>query len=187
VSVATLAFARKYSEKWRIPQKLPVVVHHFVYRETTQYPALLYIASKVHTSNQFDGDLEGDGLDELAGDDALGSLARMLFDAAPARNGLEQLFASLEEMKADSRSFLDAQFNDDGTASKQLAETGQAVFVPDGALQLGFAPARTDSGESILALLEEHERITREQREHNAVRAQRKLEALLSTGQMPLF
>src|SRR5581483_8872214 len=106
---------------WRIPQKLPVVVHHFVYRNTTQYPALLYVASKVHTANQFDGDLEGDGLDELAGDDALGSLAKLLFSGSAPKNGLEELFASLDAMKADARTFLDQSF--DGGAAPDAGET----------------------------------------------------------------
>jgi hypothetical protein len=140
----------------------------------------------VHTSNQFDGDLEGDGLDELAGDDAVGSLARLLFDGAPAGNGLEQLFASLEETKADSRTFLDASFNVNEEPDS-LAQAEPTVLVSPAPLQPDLGPARSDHGESILALLEEHERITQEQRGRNVARAQRKLEALLNAGQMSLF
>ena len=196
VCYRTVTVRQASRRSWRIPQKLPVFVHHFVYRNTTQYPALLYIATKVHTANQFDGDLEGDGLDELAGDDALGSLARMLFDAAPARNGLEQLFASLDDMKADSRTFLDDEFNNEGglavPAPAYEAESVAAAgdFEPERtgeALQLGFAPGRSTAGESILSLLEEHDRLSTEQRERNAARTRRKVEALLSAGQMPLF
>jgi hypothetical protein len=186
VCYRTVTVRQASRRSWRIPQRLPVVVHHFVYRNTKQYPALLYIATKVHTSNQFDGDLEGDGLDELAGDDAVGSLARLLFDGAPAGNGLEQLFASLEDIKADSRTFLEAGFKADEEADI-LAQGDAPLFVPREPLQLDFAPAATERGESILALLEEHERITREQRERNVARGQRRLEALLSSGQMPLF
>ena len=57
-------FGRFVGRSYRIPQKLPVRVHHLVYGNTAQYPALLYVASKVHTANQFDGELEGDGLIE---------------------------------------------------------------------------------------------------------------------------
>jgi len=186
VCYRTVTVRQASRRSWRIPQRLPVTVHHFVYRNTKQYPALLYIATKVHTSNQFDGDLEGDGLDELAGDDAVGSLARLLFDGAPAGNGLEQLFASLEETKADSRTFLDASFNVNDESDRP-AQAEPAVVVSPAPLELDFGPAGSDHGESILALLEEHERITREQRERNTVRAQRKLEARLNAGQMSLF
>src|SRR5581483_6570930 len=187
VCYRTVTVRQASRRSWRIPQTLPVTVHHFVYRNTRQYPALLYIATKVHTSNQFDGDLEGDGLDELAGDDAVGSLARLLFDGAPAGNGLEQLFASLEDMKAESRTFLDTEFDDDGAAivsERSPISDGDAHAETS---QLAFAATRTDAGESILALLEEHERITSEQRARNAARGQRKLEARLSAGQIPLF
>ncbi len=191
----TVTVRQASRRSWRIPQKLPVFVHHFVYRHTTQYPALLYIATKVHTANQFDGDLEGEGLDELAGDDALGSLAKMLFDAAPARKGLEQLFASLDEMKADSRSFLDGGFN----AEEQTPLPAEMPRTAPGAaeslapesdvdvLQLAFAPTGPSGGESILALLEEHERLRNEQRARGAARVARRIEAQLAAGQMSLL
>ncbi|MDE3075536.1 MAG: hypothetical protein KGJ86_08910, partial [Chloroflexota bacterium] len=197
VNYRTVTVRQASRRSWRIPQKLPVFVHHFVYRHTTQYPALLYIASKVHTANQFDGDLEGDGLDELAGDDALGSLAKMLFDAAPAKNGLEQLFASLEDVKADSRSFLDSQFDEEeqpswsSTRGLDTACGAPAEQSPPGCdediLQLAFAPACSGNGESILSLLEEHERLQKEQRQRNAGRVAKRFEALLAGGQLPLL
>ncbi len=177
VCYRTVAVRQASRRSYRIPQNLPVRVHHLVYRNTAQYPALLYIASKVHTANQFDGELEGDGLDDLAGDDALGSLAKMLFSGLAPKDGLEDLFASLDAVKADSRTFLDSSF--------EPGEPEPAEDRASAAEELCQEP--TPLQECLQSLLDEYDRLREAQQARTAATGQRKRQAQLQAGQLPLL
>ena len=199
---STVTVRQASRRSWRIPQKLPVRVRHYVYDQTEQIKALLHIATKVHTSNQFDGDLIGDGLDELAGDDAVGMLAKQLYEGAVAKDSLEALFANIEEVKADQDTYLDSSFHSEegvvltDTQHPRLAATAVAPISTDdpasgwtvnGLLQLAFVPSPASDGESLLSVLERHDAILAEQRVRQTARSQKKREATLASGQLTLF
>jgi hypothetical protein len=179
VNYRTTTVRQASRRSWRIGQRQPVTVYHLVYGGTVQTAALGLIARKVHSSNLFDGDLSAGGLDEMVEDESLVALAKQLLeDAIPQDGGLEELFANREQVLKTDEAFIDQAF------SPELVTARPAGFTP--ALFQASADAE-EQAETLSRLLEEHERLRAEQNEKARRQAERRLQAVVESGQMLLF
>ncbi|MHB8620701.1 MAG: DEAD/DEAH box helicase, partial [Chloroflexota bacterium] len=183
---------------WRVIQTGDVEVYFWAYQNTAQVKALYHNARKIQAANRFDGDLVGDGLDELVQDDAVGMLARELFDdgASVTKDSLEALFAASEEYAMSDGQYVDAAFMPADDGARSVVPDARPV-VSDGRLivpveapplvavrQLAFAPTTSNT---LAVLLEEQDRLISAKRARNAARAGRRIDELVRAGQMALF
>ena len=156
-------------------------MYHLVYGGTVQTAALGLIARKVHSSNLFDGDLSAGGLDEMVEDESLVALAKQLLeDAIPQDGGLEELFANREQVLKTDEAFIDEAFSPELT----LVTTSPAGFTPT---LFQVSVDTEEQTETLSRLLEEHERLRAEQNEKTRRQAERRLQAVVESGQMLLF
>lgn len=134
---------------WRIGQKQPVTVYHFVYEGTAQHTGLTLIAKKVRASQMLEGELSNDGLVELAEDgedgESLMELARVIaganssigksqrqdqykgaeLQAEEAHLSLEDLFNSLHRQELEAARFV---LEDERADSQELEAAIQRIY-----------------------------------------------------------
>jgi hypothetical protein len=113
-------------------------------------------------------------------DESLVSLAKQLLeDAIPRDGGLEELFATREQVIRREETFLDDSFS----IESPPAPLGELV-VPS-VIQVSLPTA--ESAETLTRLLAQQEQFRAEQIKRAQRQAERRLQAVVETGQLVLF
>lgn len=148
---STYVMRQASRRSWRIGQKQPITVYHFVYEDTAQQTGLTLIAKKVRASQMLEGELSNDGLVEIAedGDDGeslmelaraiagKGELARLPSAKTLAKNSgasetselsnlsLEELFKSLHQTELETARFV---LEDENAGQAELEAAIQRLY-----------------------------------------------------------